>query len=150
MLTRVDVDPGALASPGWREHGLTTLRRPLSPATSTVNGRRCDAAAWALLRWGDEWTDGAVDGGPMGVGQYLHVRALLPGEPDDGERVVYRVRSRLVPERRVVLVDGATEARAWVTTVGLARDGRGSGGWAWTIGLRRTGAPAGAERSGGR
>ena len=138
-MTRVPVEPGTLAHVGWRDHGHASMRRPLSPATATVNGSAQPAIVWERLRWGDEWTDGAIDGGLFGMGQYLHVRALLAGEAEDGEHVVYRVRSRLIPGRRVLLIDGATEARAVVTSVGLARDPRGAGGWAWTIGLRATG-----------
>lgn len=135
-VTRLPVDPGTLAAVGWREHGWATLCRPLSPATSTVCGRRTTAEEWARLRWGGELVDGASDGSGVGAcGLYLHVRALLPGEPDDGEHVVYRVRSRLIPGRRVVLVDGVATARARVTSVGLARDSRGGGGWAWVVAM---------------
>jgi hypothetical protein len=133
------VPVGTLASVGFRVYGYASVHRPLSPATSTVNGRVHGADVWEQLRWGDEWLDGAVEGGLFGCGLYLHVRALLAGEAEDGERVVYRVRSRLTPGRRVLLSEGDATARAIVTTVGLARDPQGVGGWAWSIGLRATG-----------
>lgn len=137
-VTRLPMPPGTLASVCFCERGFASARRPLSPATSTVNGSAHGADVWERLRWGDEWLDGAVEGGMFGCGLYLHVRALLAGEAEDGERVVYRVRSRLIPGRRVLLSDGDATARAIVTTVGLARDPQGVGGWAWSIGLRAT------------
>lgn len=138
-MIRLPVPLGTLAGVGFREHGFASARCPLSPATSTVNGSVHGADVWERLRWGDEWLDGAIEGGLFGCGLYLHVRALLAGEAEDGERVVYRVRSRVTPGRRVLLSEGDATARAIVTSVGLARDPSGVGGWAWTIGLRATG-----------
>lgn len=124
------LEPGSFARWGWTHGEYTNHQVPFSAATATVNGY-LDAVLWERLRWGDEWTDAA------GPALYLHVRALLPGEPEGGERVVFRVRSALDVGRYVWAVDDGVQALAVVNGVRLARDARGGGGWAWVLDLVR-------------
>ena len=133
---RIPIDRGALEHVSWTGYGNTSMHIPLTRETSTMHGRCVSAKAWARLRWGDEWTDGHNETWPD---LYLHVRE------EQGWDCIARVRSRLRVGQRVVLV-GATEARAVVSGVRLARCAEGDGGWAWLVGFKQADGMAKARK----